>query len=466
MNPSSSKNIRTQLLPQHIAESQHLDAVYKEPGDTYTDISGRRWNVVHAEPNTNTAVVVSADQNSARVVFQGNRENFGLNSLAKRKDAHLVASVIANDTESIMRNRHMYDTANYLEGVVQPLKDAYRDLQFVGFSLGGYRAKHFGSYYNVDQHVFNAHITPDNRFPETSASTTFHTNMDDPYDFKYRNEDETWFHPNDEHNLYAPLEGTMYDHPIFGRAEGISPAHSHHSFKFLDSEARSALDPTGNFIRGVTSGNSGNRFLETLKDNAKPIINQMLKAEDPTNFIVRLIRSGQYRAEDIKNIAVALGSKTSRAFAKAQKIVGSIPGVGTALSLIDKYAPELQMAQGGYELLHDDYLDSLMDIGTGVISLFAPEVGIPLSLLAGGLELFKDGFVPGTKKAAHAVDHAFDHGNQYIKDYIEKGEKEFRNEKQVMHRGLGRLYNKVTGEDASKVDDSPVWNAIGWLVGL
>lgn len=81
-------------------------------------------------------------------------------------------------------------------------------VEMVGYSMGGHTARYWGSVFDVDQTLLNAHTFNHNTFPETTATSHYHTIAKDPWNFKYRIPGQN--RPvNERHYLYQedPLLG-------------------------------------------------------------------------------------------------------------------------------------------------------------------------------------------------------------------------------------------------------------------
>ena len=123
-------------------------------------------------------------------------------------DTDVFVNIPTNRVETIRNGPFFSDSVS--DGIKRNIdlmkQDGY-DLKFAGYSYGGYLAKHWGSLNDVPQEVFNAHIFPANTFPETTASTTFHTIATDITNFKYVLPGDPDMAARDTHYIYPGESG-------------------------------------------------------------------------------------------------------------------------------------------------------------------------------------------------------------------------------------------------------------------
>jgi len=80
------------------------------------------------------------------------------------------------------------DIINNYDALIDGIESAEENgfkVKFNGHSYGGYKAKYFGSLFNKDQELLNAHIFPWNTFESNNAISNFHTTISDPLNFKH-----------------------------------------------------------------------------------------------------------------------------------------------------------------------------------------------------------------------------------------------------------------------------------------
>lgn len=174
-------------------------------------------------------------------------ESFSAAMKDPTSDAALTLRNITFNNESAIRKHPFWSdgAAASIREAVDALKSEDLDVKFSGYSLGGYRAKYWGSLLNIDQDVINAHVTPWNTFGETTAKTTFHTISTDETNLKYKFPDFKGNLANDEHYTYPPsssveplnlAEGNLWGHHLKESfyADDLDVAYGRDSWRAID----------------------------------------------------------------------------------------------------------------------------------------------------------------------------------------------------------------------------------------
>ena len=83
------------------------------------------------------------------------------------------------------------------------------DVEFTGYSSGGYAATKWGSEMNINVDTLNAHIMPYNQFANTNARISHHTTANDRTNFKYTGGDAITSDSfaSHDHTVYSGQEG-------------------------------------------------------------------------------------------------------------------------------------------------------------------------------------------------------------------------------------------------------------------
>lgn len=122
-------------------------------------------------------------------------------------DALTLRNITFNNNTNIKKNPQFTpDVEDAIKDQVNSLLEEGYNVKFGGYSKGGYAAKYWGSKFNIDQDLVNAHVMPGNTFDETSATSHFHTIATDETSFKYILPNDRSVLMNDKHTVYPPSD--------------------------------------------------------------------------------------------------------------------------------------------------------------------------------------------------------------------------------------------------------------------
>ncbi|AET84769.1 hypothetical protein TVWG_00004 [Tetraselmis viridis virus N1] len=165
-------------IPDYIA---HHSRVIADP--RYRKALKDEGYIVMNYEDANMSLVVKSNQSGGldgKLYFMGKREGPDETRLAF-KDVVLGASV-----DKVMENPHMQATKKVVDTAESMFKNPNSNLEYVGHSLGGYRAKYFGRINGRDQTILGGHETFLTKYPENTegAKSDYHTIETDPVDLK------------------------------------------------------------------------------------------------------------------------------------------------------------------------------------------------------------------------------------------------------------------------------------------
>lgn len=151
-------------------------------------------------------------------------------ALQGTKDEHFKWLVLLGRDKFVQNS----DTFNEIREVINKYIDEYPldKLEFIGYSLGGYKARLFAGEFGGDAYLFNGHIMPFSELPELTGKAYYHTVMNDDTSFKY------WIpywngqvtterdSSNEIHTLYLPRSDVLNEEHIPFRGHTLQHLHS------------------------------------------------------------------------------------------------------------------------------------------------------------------------------------------------------------------------------------------------
>lgn len=337
-----------------------------------------------------------------------------------------------------------------LESEIELLKESGYNVKFTGYSLGGYLAKHWGSEFNIDQELLNAHIFPWNKFAETTAKTEFHTIATDPLNFKYKFPDFKGNISNDAHYTYPPPKdanmGKFTDHYIESMMDGERdmPKFENSMWGLEGEKIGRGVERTGNALAAAASGFSAYQDFKE-GDNIGGVLNTGAAAaflsgsEKAAGAAAPAIVAYSYGRQAYD--AAKSGDTSTAAFKGTEAgIVATAPvagavvgGSAAAAALAGGVAIEGLGAVDEGITAYKDYKDHKYDHAAAhTVASVALTAGAGLAFWTGGLSLLIGGLVAGIAEASDMVGkHNYEKNekrkhDEYIQDLKDTAEMEMK----------------------------------------
>ena len=115
-----------------------------------------------------------------RITFEGADET-------RTKDAHLKWSVLFGEDTKVQNSKSFKEIETFIDGVLDTFTNIGEyDIEMIGYSLGGYKARFFAPKYNARYLGIGAHILPWSKFPSAlTRPGRFVTTINDQTSWKY-----------------------------------------------------------------------------------------------------------------------------------------------------------------------------------------------------------------------------------------------------------------------------------------
>lgn len=167
------------------------------------------------EPETGGLEKVGSLGNTLNIYEGDNKLIFSFHgAIAGSKDENLKWNVLMGQDKYIQNS----DSFNEIRKTIEDYIDEYPldKLEFIGYSLGGYKARFFAGLFGGDAHLFNAHIMPFSVFPKMTGKANFHTIISDQTSFKY------WL-PYWNGEITTERDSSNETHTLYNPKTGIDP---------------------------------------------------------------------------------------------------------------------------------------------------------------------------------------------------------------------------------------------------
>ena len=176
--------------------------------DTYDNMEDFDWEIQAINPVSRSKVYTSESMKKAYIAFDAYKGSGAEDIKLTLRDIPL------NRTKSIRNNEQFSDAAQTeIETQMKELSSKGYNIEFVGYSRGGYAATHWGTLFDIDTQTLNAHIMPTNEFPKIASSKiVHHTIVNDPVNFKYgiHSSNSTKTFEQGQHFVYPPGKGEIF----------------------------------------------------------------------------------------------------------------------------------------------------------------------------------------------------------------------------------------------------------------
>lgn len=206
-------------------ESANLLKNYK----AYSELKERGWELQSVNEASRSRTFVHEGDGQAYIAFDqfdGDPTKGAARFLGSTEDSSeslVFRDIVRNDQAAIDNNSQFGAEARAeIESEVSRLRGAGMDVEFTGWSRGGYAATYWGSRMDMPTNTINAHIMPANEFPPTEAEIVHHTIVNDPTNFKYG------LQPSDQNEAFL-----SHEHRVYPPAEGNAGLDSHMAKSFL-----------------------------------------------------------------------------------------------------------------------------------------------------------------------------------------------------------------------------------------
>ncbi len=165
------------LYVKEIPEELSDIALAIEDPEKFVNLN-REWDLLDNNQFLGHNILLNDNTKDIWVNFHGfdGRENWSEN---------VFKHIPMNKLDKLKNSEDFIKNDELLTELEKQAKARGYKITYNGHSYGGAKAKYFGTKFNRDQNLFNAHIFPWNNFGKTKAKSVYHTTITDPTDFKH-----------------------------------------------------------------------------------------------------------------------------------------------------------------------------------------------------------------------------------------------------------------------------------------